>query len=105
MAYDLKKAARNGDIHTWHYSFMNEETGMPTNIQLTGVSLAYVEYGGKDTQCEEYIFYLDNRQFCHMYRDIRNENGRYRFAGSLDSLDGMYFFLKEKAMETIEYRL
>jgi hypothetical protein len=105
MQYNLKKAAENGDVHTWYYSFMNVMTGMPTNIQVTGVSLACNEYGNKDTQCEEYIFYLDNGQFCHMFRDIKNKNGRYHIADTLDSLGEMHFFLKEKAMETIEYRL
>lgn len=104
MQYNLRNAAKNNNIKTYELDFLCEESGMPTNLKVTGVGLASCEYGQKETRYQECVIYLDNGQFFHAYVDMQTEKGTYRFSDTLEGLGEMDFLLREKAKDSITYK-
>ncbi len=102
----LKEAIKRERLRTYKYEFINENTTTICNIQVTGVGLATVEYGGTDIDtCFEVIILMDNLQLFYLKLNTTNNCGSYFIADSLDALETVNprTGLIAKAYDTIEY--
>ena len=82
-------ATQKNYFRVYQFDFINENTGLPTNIEITGVSMSHGEGADfiEDTCFEDYIFLLDNKQIIYIRKDPRTKIGYYYFKDSLDDLE------------------
>ena len=102
----LNKAIELKSISTWKYMFINTRTMQACNIQVTGIGIACVEYGGKDIDDHlELITLMDNSQLFYLKLNTVTNCGLYFITNELEELKTLspHLGLIETAYDTIEW--
>ena len=82
----LTEAVQGDKIRTWKFNFINMETNAPTEIQVTGASLASYERVDGENKYYEAMALTDNAQFFYLFMDQNSGKGRYYYVDEIDQI-------------------
>ena len=84
-AYEIARVIHSFDVYS--YYFINELTGQPNSLTVTGIELASSEKENRNIDIYECILMLDNCQFFYYREDTRKRTGKYIVTDALDAIE------------------